>query len=129
MQEAADQNMLVLRVPPGIEVHEVGVALEHLLGEYRKKAEQAGKRGLFYAWADAMSGTFRCSFCEAMQFESLPFRCPTSRAASLAEIASFTTELSAAAIPWSELAEVEWSNGDDSPVFELRVFATPIGSP
>lgn len=121
--------MVVLELPPGIEAAEVRGALENVLVEYRNKVERARKGGLLYMWSDAMSGTVRCSFCEKCGFDELPFRAPISRAASLDELADSLSDVPAEGIPRGELAEVEWSEPDDTARPELLVFATTVEGP
>lgn len=128
VEMAANANMLVFQLPSVPDVREIRAALEQVHSEYRKKVEDAGRTGLFYAWVDEISGTVRCSFCEVDGFSELPFQCSLKRAMSLDEIAASVIRSYSDGVPSQELVEVGWSDPDDIVEVELLVFAEPVGA-
>jgi hypothetical protein len=126
---AATANMLIFPIPRVVDVQEVHHALESVRSEYENKARDGGRSGFFYAWVDEMSGTIRCSFCDVATLRDLPFHCSLKMASSLGDIAACVEATYTHGIPSQELAEVEWSEPDDSAELELLIFAEHLVPP
>lgn len=127
----ADANMLVFSIS---DAHSAKASSEHLdeflTRAYRHFSEalpDAGAGWWFYAWYDEMSGTLRCSLCQASDGSQLPFACHLNvvrvpRPVSDAALASPYSE----GIPSDELApEEEWKE-DEEAAYVLTVFGQPL---
>lgn len=96
--------------------------------EYCRKAAGLRMRGWFYAWFDEMSGTLRCSFCEAHSAAELPFRCKVHAVDTPAKLAELTLSSPyVAGIPNEELRVVDPFEEDAGErELELTVFARSV---
>jgi len=133
LQSEATDNMTVFPIGEGqdadISKGQLNAFLEAAFDEYSRKALAAGKRGLFYAWYDEMSGTVRCSFCGATNSSELPFR----RAVNVVDHPQPVSDLAMASpygegIPWEELEPAgDVVDGEQAlPEEKLTVFARAV---
>lgn len=130
----ANENMLLFPASAlqdcGVGAGQISEFLFKTYEEYRRKAEERGISGWFYAWYDEMSGTLRCSMAAVESVDKLPFRCRLSVADSPDAIADALIESEYThGIPADELVPVaDWDEDaqESSGEYCLTVFARQI---